>query len=77
LGEMRTLCGPKIVLVGNIPPRDVMATGTPDQVISAVSSAFGETTDHNRVVWSVGGGMPPDVKNENINAFIEAVRKNS
>jgi len=77
LGEIRTLSGPEIVLVGNIPPRDVMATGTPDQVISAVSKAFGETTDHNHVVWSVGGGMPPDVKNENINAFIEAVRKNS
>jgi uroporphyrinogen-III decarboxylase len=77
LAEIRALSGPEIVLVGNIPPRDVMANGTPELVISAVSKAFGETTDHNNVVWSVGGGMPPDVKNENIKAFIEAVKKNS
>jgi uroporphyrinogen decarboxylase len=77
LGEIRELTGPETILVGNIPPRDVMAAGTPDQVISAVKKAFGETTDHDRVIWSVGGGMPPNVKDENINAFIKAVKKNS
>jgi uroporphyrinogen decarboxylase len=75
LGEIRELAGPGVVLVGNIPPRDILALGTPGQVKEAVNKAFGEINDYNRIIWSAGGGMPPDVNNENINAFIEAVKK--
>ena len=77
MGEMRELAGPEVVLVGNVPPRDVLAAGTPEQVDSAVKKAFDEIADKNRIVWSVGGGMPPDVTNTNINAFINAVKKYS
>jgi uroporphyrinogen-III decarboxylase len=77
LNEMRELAGPDIVLVGNIPPRDVMAAGTPEKAEEAVRKAMAETTDHDRIIWSVGGGMPPDVKDENINAFIKAVKENT
>jgi uroporphyrinogen-III decarboxylase len=75
LGLIRALAGPDIVLVGNIPPRDVLAAGTPQQVKEAVKKAFGETDDYSRIIWSAGGGMPPDVNSENINAFLEAVRE--
>jgi uroporphyrinogen-III decarboxylase len=75
LGEIRQLAGPEVVLVGNIPPRDVLASGTPDQVMEAVKKAAGEIEDHSRILWSAGGGMPPDVKNENIQAFINAVKE--
>jgi uroporphyrinogen-III decarboxylase len=75
LGEIRRLAGPDIVLVGNIPPRDILAAGTPEQVKSAVAKAFGETDDHRRIIWSAGGGMPPGVTTENINAFIQAVKE--
>lgn len=75
MGEMRELAGPEVVLVGNIPPRDVMAAGTPEQVKDAVKKAAGELNDHSRILWSVGGGMPPDVKNENISAFLNAVQE--
>jgi uroporphyrinogen-III decarboxylase len=73
LGEIRKLAGPEVVLVGNIPPRDILAKGSPAQVKDAVNKAFGEIDDYNRIIWSAGGGMPPDVKNENIKAFIDAV----
>jgi uroporphyrinogen-III decarboxylase len=74
LGVIRELAGEEVVLVGNIPPRDVLAGGTPEQVKEAVKKAFGEISDHNRIIWSAGGGMPPDVNNDNINAFIDAVK---
>lgn len=75
MGEIRELAGPEAVLVGNVPPRDVMAAGTPQQVEDSVKKAFGEISDHGRILWSVGGGMPPEVRNENIRSFINAVRK--
>lgn len=77
MGEIRRLAGPDVILVGNIPPRDILAGGTPDEVDAAVKKAFGEISDHNRIIWSAGGGMPPEVRNENINAFIKAVKKYS
>ena len=77
LGEIRKLAGPEVVLVGNIPPRDVLAGGTPEQVKDAVNKAFGEISNYNRIIWSAGGGMPPDVNNNNIKAFIDTVKEQS
>ena len=77
LGDIRELAGPEVILVGNIPPRDVLAYGTKEQVDTAVRKAFGETGDYSRIIWSIGGGMPPDVQNTNISAFIDAVKNYS
>jgi uroporphyrinogen decarboxylase len=77
MGEIRNLTGPEVVLVGNIPPRDVLAAGTPEQIDSAVKQAMEEIADHSRIIWSVGGGMPPGVRNININTFLNAVKKYS
>jgi uroporphyrinogen-III decarboxylase len=75
LGVIRELSGQEVVLVGNIPPRDVLAAGTPEEVNRAVKKAFNEIKDHNRTIWSAGGGMPPDVTDMNILAFIDAVKE--
>jgi uroporphyrinogen decarboxylase len=77
MSEIRKLSGNETVLVGNIPPRDVMAAGTPSDVVSAVEKAMNEDVNLNRILWSVGGGMPPRVKSENIRAFFDAVKKKS
>jgi len=77
MGEIRSLAGPEVILVGNVPPRDVMASGSPEQVDEAVRKACSEITPHERIIWSVGGGMAPEVKNENIDAFIKAVAEYS
>ncbi len=74
LGEIRELAGKDVVLLGNIPPRDVLASGTPEQVREAVKKASGELSDHDRIIWSAGGGMPQDVSTANIAAFVDAVK---
>jgi uroporphyrinogen-III decarboxylase len=77
MSEIRDLAGPEVILVGNIPPRDVLAAGTPSEVKEAVRKAMGEISDHSNIIWSCGGGMPPDVSNENIKAFIDEVMEQS
>lgn len=77
LGEIRNLAGPDAVLVGNIPPRDVLAAGTPADVESAVKKALGEVPSDNRIIWSAGGGMAPDVSSENIIAFKDSVKNHA
>jgi uroporphyrinogen-III decarboxylase len=77
MGEIREIAGPEVILVGNIPPRDVLAAGTPQQVKDAVKKAMNEISDHRNIIWSCGGGMPPDVNDDNIRAFIDAVNEYS
>jgi len=73
LAEMRRLAGETVTLLGNIPPRDVLAQGTPDDVRRSVARALGSIGDRRRILWSAGGGMPPGVRDENVEAFVAAV----
>jgi len=75
MGEIRDLAGEEIILVGNVPPRDIMAGGTSEQVDEAVKKCCDEISSRERIIWSVGGGMAPEVKDVNINAFLKAVKK--
>lgn len=71
--EIRELAGPEVALIGNLPPRDVLAAGTPEQVREETRKMVKEFGDKNRIVWSCGGGMPQDVTSENIKAFKETI----
>ncbi len=75
INQMRELCGSNIVLVGNIPPRDVLADGTPEEVRTSVRTQFKLMKGLSRVMMSCGGGMPPGVSTDNINAFIDEVKR--
>lgn len=75
LNEIRRLAGPEIVLLGNLPPRDVLAAGTPEQVATATEQMWSDVQDKSRIIWSCGGGMPQNVPTENIRAFIEVIEK--
>ncbi len=72
--EMRQWVGEDVTLFGNIPPRDVLANGSSDDVKNAVRQVMEEMPDHRRVVLSCGGGMPPAVSTENIDAFLAESR---
>ncbi len=73
LEQMKELTKNKVTLLGNIPPRDVLSAGTAEQVASSVRETFGSIKDKTRIIASCGGGMPPDVSTENIEAFISAI----
>jgi len=75
LSEMRTWTGNTISLLGNIPPRDVLASGTPADVKRSVTDMLNALEDRSRLMVSCGGGMPPDVPTENIQALISTVRE--
>jgi len=73
IDEMRALAGPEVALLGNIPPRDVLAAGTPDDVrreVAALKRRLGG--DPMRVMFSCGGGLPPGVPTANLKAFLES-----
>jgi uroporphyrinogen decarboxylase len=75
LKDMMEATQHKITILGNIPPRDVMASGSPEDVKKAVKEMLAGINQTNRLMPSCGGGMPPHVSNENINAFIQAIRE--
>ena len=75
MAEMRAAAGPTVTLLGNLPPRDVLAGGSPQAVsegVRAMLSPLGG--DLRRVIASCGGGMAPNTPTENIEAFVAAAR---
>lgn len=72
LAEMKELTNNAVTLLGNIPTRDVLAAGSPDDVRNSVKAALDSVEDKSRIILSCGGGMPPDVPTENIEAFLSA-----
>ncbi|MGA7710901.1 MAG: uroporphyrinogen decarboxylase family protein [Rhizomicrobium sp.] len=74
LPDLQHATGHKLAILGNIPPRDVLAQGTPDEVRAAVRKMLAETADdRTRLIASCAGGMPPGVTTENLKAFIEGI----
>jgi len=64
----------RLTILGNIPPRDVLAKGSPGDIAAAVRKLLTETTDRSKLILSCAGGMPPSVTTENLRAFVEAAR---
>jgi len=74
INEIKADTNGQLAVLGNIPPRDVLASGTPVDVTAAVRNIISSLDDPHRVILSCGGGMPPGVPTENIRAFIEAAK---
>jgi len=77
ISEIRKLAGNDVILLGNLPPRDLLAMGTPADVEAGVKAMMDEAGDTTGIIWSCGGGMPPDAPTENIRTFISTVRNYS
>jgi len=70
MNEMRTAAGPSVVLLGNIPPRDVLAQGTPRDVLQSAEKMFLPVEDPRRIIISCGGGTAPGTSTENLDALL-------
>lgn len=74
LDRVRELVGPDLCLMGNVPPLDVLARGTPDQVRAAVAECLRRHPGARGLLLSAGGGTSPGTPGENIRAMVEAAR---
>ena len=74
INQIRELAGAEVSLIGNLPPRDILAAGTQEEVYSATHEMIKGVTDRHRIIWSCGGGIPQNVSTENLNAFVSAVK---
>jgi len=72
LAQMKELTNNEVTLLGNIPTRDVLSAGTPEDVRNSVKAALESVSDKSRIILSCGGGLPPDVSTENLEAFLSA-----
>lgn len=77
LGEMREWTGGQVTLLGNIPPRDVLALGSPEQVCRSVQETLASLPDRAHLILSCGGGVPDGVSTANLRAFLNACAKDS
>lgn len=75
LRRARELCGPEICLMGNLPPLDVLAQGTPEQVAEAVRAAREDIGEPRRWLLSAGGGVSPGTPGYNLHALMEAAAR--
>ena len=74
LNDIKTWTNNQVTLLGNIPPRDVLANGKPEDVVKSVTELLDSLEDQTRVILSCGGGLPPGVSTENLKAFVETVK---
>ena len=74
LAELRQMSANRLAILGNIPPRDVLAKGSPGDVTATVKQLLAETPDRSRLILSCAGGVPPGVSTENLKAFIAAAK---
>jgi len=75
LNQLKELTRNQVSMLGNIPPRDVLAQGSAKEVKEAALKLISELNEPSRVIFSCGGGMPPGVSSENLAIFIETVKR--
>ncbi len=63
---------PGIVLMGNVPPLDVMARGTVQEVEQWARECV-EKTGGEGLILSAGGGVSPETPAEALDALVRAI----
>lgn len=76
IGECREAFGEKMPIVGNVPPTDILAIGTPEEVVESVKTCIKKAgASPNGYILNTGCAVVFSTPRENIDAFVYAVRK--
>jgi uroporphyrinogen decarboxylase len=68
-------CPADMLVMGNLDPVSVFKQGTPDTVFALTTKLLEETAAYPNFVISSGCDIPPHAANENIEAFLNAVKQ--
>ncbi len=71
--QARELLGPDIVLMGNVPPLDVLVRSSTKEVRKATQALLQKVADFGPLVISAGGGVSPGTPIDNLQAMAEVV----
>ncbi|NLM96129.1 MAG: uroporphyrinogen decarboxylase [Halanaerobiaceae bacterium] len=72
---MREVAGDSVALLGNLPPRDVLADGTAEEVENETIKMLDSISSFEGILLSCGGVVPPGASSENLNSFVKAVKE--
>ncbi len=73
LAEAARLLGPKVAVLGNLPPLDLLTRGCPAEIAKAVDALMASKPDCCRLMLSAGGGASPGMPGENLTAMLDAL----
>lgn len=72
LAKVRELVGPQLCLMGNVPPLEVLAQGSPADVIRSARGCLESHRGSRGLILSAGGGTSPGTPAANIHALLQA-----
>jgi len=75
ISEIQEKTQNQLVVLGSLPPRDVLASCSPEEVYAKTKEMIERVDNRKMFLPSCGGGMPPNVSTENIKAFVKAVKE--
>lgn len=75
ISEVRKRVGERICLMGNVPPLDVLAKGSPEEVYDSAKNCIQNHGSEHGIILSAGGGVSPGTPKENIKALISVIKK--
>ena len=74
MSNVRKAVGDEVCLMGNVAPLDVLAKGTPEQVLAQARDCLNSHGGKGGLLLSAGGGVSPGTPAANIRALISAAR---
>lgn len=75
VSEARRHVGERVCLMGNVPPLEVLAEGSPKLVLERARQCLQSHAGKAGVILSAGGGISPGTPGENIRALIQAAQE--
>jgi uroporphyrinogen decarboxylase len=75
LRKVKDYCGDRLCLIGNIDCKDLLPSGTPEQVDAAVRQAIADAGAGGGYILSSSNSLHPGVNPENCIAMFEATQK--